>query len=67
VAALPIWLEFMKEAVNGQAVEDFRVPEGIVFVRTDPATGEPVGPKNSPKAGRVIMECFKEGTEPTTH
>ena len=67
VAALPIWLEFMKEAVNGQAVEDFRVPEGIVFVKTDPATGEPVGPKHPPKAGRVIMECFKEGTEPTIH
>ena len=65
VAALPIWLEFMKEAVSGQAVEDFRVPEGIVFVKTDPATGEPVGPKHPPKAGQVILECFKEGTEPT--
>ncbi len=65
VAALPIWLEFMKEAVSGQAVEDFRVPEGIVFVKTDPATGEPVGPKHPPSAGRVILECFKEGTEPT--
>ncbi len=65
VAALPIWLEFMKEAVDGQAVEDFRVPEGIVFVKTDPATGEPVGPKQPLKGGRVILECFKEGTEPT--
>ncbi len=65
VAALPIWLEFMKEAVDGQAVEDFRVPEGIVFVKTDPVTGEPVGPKQTSKAGRIILECFKEGTEPT--
>ena len=65
VAALPIWLEFMKEAVDGKAVEDFPVPEGIVFVKTDAATGEPVGSKNPAKGARVILECFKEGTEPT--
>jgi penicillin-binding protein 1A len=65
VAALPIWLEFMKEAVGGKPVEEFPLPEGIVFVKTDAATGEPVGPKNPSKGSRVILECFKEGTEPT--
>jgi len=64
VAALPIWLEFMKEAVAGKPEENFPTPEGIVFVRIDPATGEPVGPRNPTKSGKAILECFKEGTEP---
>lgn len=64
VAALPIWLQFMKEAVAGIPEENFSVPEGIVFVKIDAATGEPVSPSHPPKSGRVIFECFKEGTAP---
>ena len=64
VAALPIWLEFMKEAVAEKPVENFSVPEGIVFVKVDAATGEPVRPELPPKSGRVIFECFKDGTGP---
>ncbi|MBM4332359.1 MAG: PBP1A family penicillin-binding protein [Deltaproteobacteria bacterium] len=64
VAALPIWLEFMKEAVAGKALENFPVPEGIVFVKIDSVNGEPVGPKHPAKSGKVIFECFKEGSEP---
>ena len=64
VAALPIWLEFMKEAVVDKPVENFSVPEGIVFVKVDAVTGEPVRPGRSAKSGRVIFECFKEGTGP---
>ena len=64
VAALPIWLEFMKEAVVDKPVENFSVPEGIVFVKVDAVTGEPVRPGRSARSGRVIFECFKEGTGP---
>lgn len=64
VAALPIWLEFMKEAVAEKPVENFSVPEGIVFVKVDAATGEPVHPGRPAKSGRVIFECFKDGTGP---
>ncbi|MDI6754484.1 MAG: PBP1A family penicillin-binding protein [Thermodesulfobacteriota bacterium] len=64
VAALPIWLEFMKEAVAGKALENFSVPEGIVFVKIDSVNGEPVSPKHPAKSGKVIFECFKEGSEP---
>ncbi len=64
VAALPIWLEFMKEAVAREPIEKFQIPEGIVFIKVDEATGEPVGAKQSPKTGKVIFECFKEGTAP---
>jgi penicillin-binding protein 1A len=64
VAALPIWLEFMKEAVAEKPLENFSVPEGIVFVKVDAATGEPVHPGRPAKSGRVIFECFKDGTGP---
>ncbi len=66
VAALPIWLEFMKEAVAGLPEENFSVPEGIVFVKIDAATGEPVSSRNPPPSSRVIFECFKEGTAPAS-
>lgn len=66
VAALPIWLEFMKEAVAGIPEKNFSVPEGIVFVKIDPATGEPVSSAHPPQSGRVIFECFKEGTVPAS-
>jgi len=65
VAALPIWLEFMKEAVKEKPVENFKVPNGIVFVKIDAATGEPVGNLRWAKSGNTIFECFLEGTEPT--
>ncbi len=64
VAALPIWLEFMKEAMNGKPAEDFPLPEEIVFVKIDAATGEPAEAKIPEEGQRVILECFKEGTEP---
>jgi len=64
VAALPIWLEFMKEAVATQPIENFAVPEGIVFIRVDANTGEPVGPGHPAKSGKVLTECFKDGTAP---
>jgi penicillin-binding protein 1A len=66
VAALPLWLEFMKEAVKGTEEENFSVPEGIVFVKVDAETGEPIGPGHAMKSGRVIFECFKEGTDPSS-
>jgi penicillin-binding protein 1A len=64
VAALPIWLEFMKEAVAGESIEYFPVPEGIVFVKVDAANGEPLGPVPPPKSVKVLSECFREGTAP---
>lgn len=62
VAALPIWLEFMKEAVADVPEENFAPPDGIVFLKVDKETGEPVGILSRGKSS--IVECFKEGTEP---
>jgi penicillin-binding protein 1A len=67
VAALPIWLGFMKEAVVGESVENFSPPEGIVFVKVDAATGEPLlGPGHTAQSEKVISECFREGTVPVS-
>lgn len=64
VAALPIWLEFMKEAVAEIPAENFTVPDEIVFVRIDAETGEPIRAGQPAKSGKSLMECFKEGTVP---
>jgi membrane carboxypeptidase/penicillin-binding protein len=53
----------MKEAVAHDPVENFSAPDGVVFVKVDAATGEPVG-SGQPKSAKVIAECFKEGTAP---
>ena len=65
VAALPLWLAFMKEAAEDIPVEDFAVPDGIVFVKVDKETGEPMGSMRWVKSGKVLYECFREGTEPS--
>ncbi|MDI9571384.1 MAG: PBP1A family penicillin-binding protein [Pseudomonadota bacterium] len=57
-AAAPIWLYFMSQALAGQPVETFPVPEGIVFAKVNPKTGEPSN------GGGSIYEGFLEGTTP---
>jgi len=39
-AAAPIWLEFMKEAHQGQNNQDFQAPAGITFIPIDKETGD---------------------------
>jgi len=59
-AALPIWLEFMKKAHAGRDVEDFSVPEGIIFKQVDPKTGL----LSTDTCSSSIREAFLPGTEP---
>jgi penicillin-binding protein 1A len=58
--ALPIWLDFMREAEKGQPVLDFPPPPGIILARANPETGLPATPAD-PKS-RLIP--FKRGTLP---
>lgn len=58
--ALPIWLSFMRQALEGTPVHDFVPPPGVVFVRADPDKGVPVAPGQ--KHSRLIP--FKSGTLP---
>ncbi len=59
-AALPIWLEFMKQATAGRDPEDFAVPDNIVFRDIDQKSGL----LSSGSCGRLIREAFLSGTEP---
>ncbi len=58
--AAPIFTSFMKDALEGKAKVDFRVPRGIKLIPINRKTGLLA------KAGGdgVIMEAFKPGTEP---
>ncbi len=59
-AASPIWVVFMSKVLKDKPRRDFPIPEeGIEFIRIDPMTGQ----VSLGKEG--ILECFKEGTEPT--
>lgn len=59
-AALPIWLDFMKEAVKDSPPDDFTIPPGVVFASINVNTGK-LAPPNSSAA---IKEAFIAGTEP---
>lgn len=54
-AALPIFYDFMKEALKDKPNLEFRVPEGIKFVRVNPSTGRPAGLNDRV----VIVEALK--------
>ena len=59
-AALPIWTQFMKNAVAGRASSSFDAPGGISFVQIDRDTGKLA----TPNCPRVTNEAFLAGTEP---
>jgi penicillin-binding protein 1A len=54
--AVPIWTNFMKEALAGKPVEDFPVPEGVVVM--------PVDLSASGTCARLVPMAFLAGTEP---
>jgi penicillin-binding protein 1A len=49
----------MSKILKDKPKKDFPIPEGIEFIKIDPRTGQ----VSLGKEG--ILECFKEGTEPT--
>jgi penicillin-binding protein 1A len=64
VAALPIWMEFMKAYIetrpNKEQPPDFAAPGNIVFLPVDKATGGAV----TPQTAGAINEAFISGTQP---
>lgn len=60
--ALPIWLNYMREAVKSYPDIDFPVPNGVVFASIDSNTGK----TTSPNSSTAIREAFIEGTQPGT-
>ncbi len=59
-AALPIFVEFMQDALADKPPTPFRVPPGIRLVRVDSDSGLLPGPTTE----NVILEAFIPGTEP---
>jgi penicillin-binding protein 1A len=58
--ALPIWIEFMRIALQGRPEHQMKMPEGMVSVLIDKESGCPA------RAGQrnVIFEVFREGHVP---
>lgn len=60
-AALPIWINFMREALVGKPEHSMIEPEEIVTVRIDPRTGLIANPQQKD----AFFELFASGTQPT--
>ena len=60
IAALPIWLEYMKAAHEGLPARGFPVPDGITFANIDNQNGKLV----SSGSKAVVRQAFVDGTEP---
>ncbi len=58
--SVPIFRDFMKEALADVPAIPFRVPPGVLLVRVNAKTGLPARPGDK----RVILEAFRPGTEP---
>ena len=59
-AALPIWIEYMREALKDSPEREREVPAGIVNVRIDPDTGLLAAPGQR----NAIFEYFREEYAP---
>ncbi len=61
-AAIPIWLDFMKEAVADDPKTPFSPPDSVVFAEIDRHTGL----RATSDGPHTVTECFKPGTVPET-
>jgi penicillin-binding protein 1A len=59
-AALPVWMSYMKVALDPLPVIPFTIPDGIVFAKIDPSTG-----LLAADGSTAVVEVFAKGTEPT--
>ena len=59
-AALPIWIDFMKVALQDEPHLYFDIPDDVNLIRIDPLTGMPQ--LNDSKSS--VAALFKRGTEP---
>jgi penicillin-binding protein 1A len=54
-AALPMWIDFMREVLKGTPEKPFEMPSGITTARIDPDTGQ-LAPSGD---GRSMLEVFR--------
>jgi penicillin-binding protein 1A len=60
-AALPMWIEYMRAALEAYPPIDFPQPEGVVVVRIDKKSGLLA----ASDASETLFQPFREGTQPT--
>jgi penicillin-binding protein 1A len=62
-AALPIWVDYMKQALPLLPAASFIIPDDVVFAKIDPNTAllAPPGDENA------VAEVFVKGNEPTQY
>jgi len=60
LAALPIWIEFMTQALADSPFQYFDIPDDVIKVRIDPVTGL----RASDNSTHTATALFKKGTEP---
>ena len=58
---LPIWMEFMRDALSGRPEKTRAQPEGVITMKIDPATGRAAAPAQK----GAIFEYFLEEFTPT--
>lgn len=58
--AVPIFRDFMRDALRGEPGVPFRMPRGIRLVRINAENGQPAAVGDQ----KIILEAFKPGTEP---
>lgn len=58
IAAAPIWLYFMKEALKDVPSKDFNIPEGVLFLKMDTHSGRIL------EEGEGVFQAFKESSIP---
>ena len=62
-SALPVWTQFMKQALSYRSYRDakpFSAPDGIITMQIDSTSGEPA----TPYSEKTLAEVFIAGTEP---
>jgi penicillin-binding protein 1A len=59
--ALPIWMDFMRDALSGEPDVPMPQPNGIVTVKIDPETGLLARPNQA----NAIFELFRQENVPT--
>ncbi|MDP0560873.1 MAG: penicillin-binding protein 1A [Candidatus Endonucleobacter sp. (ex Gigantidas childressi)] len=59
-AALPIWLEYMQTALNGQPERTLPQPEGLATLKINPKTGKPARQSDND----AIFEIFRKELAP---
>ena len=69
-AALPIWIDFMAEALKDKPQTNLPQPTGIVSVKIDPKTGSRVAPNQSGIyeffTTETVPQPITKGTKPST-